>query len=250
MNQQRVKHDELQKQKDAGDSARTSKLTSRKISGLPSTLVRAFDGYLRRRLGVREYSNAPQCILRLQLVTNKDDVLLVDGTRLRPGAHLIELHYWNEQMPALPTQRALRLGWARHLTSCFEQSLCELAQYMASQPDLNDVRGIRANMSPAGKKEADQLVRILCRYGFEWVPSPVPQSFRARLRRLGENMLISTLASTYNPDAGNTWTLSRGRMPLYISRQALERRYAAKSTDEHKPEASSPQTRPRSSAGF
>ena len=62
----------------------------------------ALDTWLRRREGVFEYSHKPDCILRAQLGRLTTDVLLSDGTFGRSGDRVIDLHFWNEQIPVKP----------------------------------------------------------------------------------------------------------------------------------------------------
>jgi hypothetical protein len=45
------------------------------------------------------------------------------------------------------------------------------------------------------------------------------------LNRLGENILISMIILAHNPGALHLDTLSRVRVPIYLSRRALEREF-------------------------
>jgi hypothetical protein len=70
----------------------------------------ALDTWLRRREGVFEYSHKPDCILRAQLGRLTTDVLLSDGTFGRSGDRVIDLHFWNEQIPVKPVA-GYSLAW-------------------------------------------------------------------------------------------------------------------------------------------
>jgi len=70
----------------------------------------ALDTWLRRREGVFEYSHKPDCILRAQLSRLTSDVLLSDGTFGRSGDRVIDLHFWNEQIPVKPVA-GYSLAW-------------------------------------------------------------------------------------------------------------------------------------------
>src|SRR5262249_3716327 len=87
----------------------------------------ALDSWLRRREGVFEYSHKPDCIFRAQLSRLSSDVLLSDGTFGRPGDRVIDLHLWNEQIPAMPIA-GYSLAWGCRFNRSFEKSLGELAQ--------------------------------------------------------------------------------------------------------------------------
>ncbi len=219
---------------------------------LLSMWLRPIDKYLRRRLAIFEYSQSDDCMFRIEIVENAEDVLLVDGTRLRVGDRLIELHFWNEHVPMMPRGGAT-LAWARHISRCFDASMRELAVFLAGQRDLDDIRGIHANMTGGAKRQTQQLLRIVQRYGFEWIPSSGRETLGQRAHRFGENILVSALIRTYNPRAAQEGTLKRGRIPLYLSRHTLERYYgdAARpsASNSQSAKAQKPQIIPRSKAG-
>ena len=104
----------------------------------------AFDSWLRRREGVFEYSHKPDCIFRAQLRRLSSDVLLSDGTFGRPGDRVIDLHLWNEHIPAMPIA-GYSLAWGCRFNRSFEKSLGELAQSLVNKPELSDINIIRAN---------------------------------------------------------------------------------------------------------
>jgi hypothetical protein len=141
---------------------------------------------------------------------------------------LIELHFWNEHVPVLPNDGAT-MAWARIISRRFDASMRELAGYLAARRDLDDIRGIRASMTVATKTQADQLRRIVARYGFEWIPPSRRESLGERLHRYGENILVSALIRAHNPKAAQDGTLRRGRIPIYVSRRTLDRYYGSSS---------------------
>ena len=72
-------------------------------------LIFALDRRLQRRGGVFEYSDKSDCIFRVQLSRLSSDVLLSDGTFGHVGDRVIDLHFWNEQIPVLsPRWQAIR----------------------------------------------------------------------------------------------------------------------------------------------
>ncbi|MFZ0728768.1 MAG: hypothetical protein WAM51_01435 [Methylovirgula sp.] len=180
------------------------------------------DRYLRRRQRVREYSAAPTCILRIQLLLSATDVPLADGTRLRRGAPFIDLHFWNEHIPAIP-ERGPTLHWARQMNRCFADSLRELAAYLAARPEFDDVGAIRINTSLGPTARGDQIARIVAPYGFARVSVPRPRTLAERMRRLGENILVSLLVLAANCRALKADTLRRDRTLAYLPRRSLER---------------------------
>lgn len=193
------------------------------------SLLEALDAHLRHAQDIREYTTCPECVFRIQIIPSGRDVALADGTQLRRGERVIDLHLWNEHIPAMPPQGPT-LAWARHADHCVDVSLRELARYLAARPSLADIRAFRANMSFGTAERSDQIARLVKRFGFEMVPAPPPQTLFARLHRLGENILIAMLVLARNAVAFRANTLWRGRTLAYLSRRELERRYGTQKT--------------------
>jgi hypothetical protein len=150
---------------------------------------------------------------------------LRDGTRLRPGDRIIELHMWSEQFPPM-SANGPSLGWARLVNRCLDLSLGELARHLARRPELHDIRMIRAVTNPSSPRQEKQFARILGRYGFETTASSDPRSVAERVHRFGQNILISLMVLARNPAAFRSDSLRRGRAAAYLSRRRLEQRYA------------------------
>jgi len=186
----------------------------------------AFDDRQRRRQAVFEYTNSPACIFRLDITRAPHDLALHDGTRVRAGDRVARLHFWNEQIPPLPEDGAT-IAWARRMQRAIGLSLHELARYLAERPDLADIAVISGLVPSATKSQSGQLARIMAYYGFETIPEPHPLPLRERLHRLGENILISFIVLAHNAGALRADTLMRVRVPIYLSRAALESEFAA-----------------------
>jgi hypothetical protein len=186
----------------------------------------AFDGRQRRRQAVFEYTRNPTCIFRLDITRAPRDLALRDGTLVRAGDRVARLHFWNEQVPPLPEDGAT-IAWARRMQRAIGLSLHELARYLAERPDLADVALVSGLVPSATKSQRGQLARIMAYYGFETIPEPHPLPLRERLHRLGENILISFIVLAHNAGALRPDTLMRVRVPIYLSRAALESEFAA-----------------------
>lgn len=184
--------------------------------------VFALDARLRRRYAVVEYTHNPLCVFRMQIVRSQSEFVLRDGTRLRRGERVVQLHYWNEQIPPIP-EIGMTIGWARQMTHGLEISLCELARYLAANPDLSDVGVVRVDAWATAGRESGQLTRIMAHYGFEAIARPQPPPIAERLHLFGENILIALMIFTQNSRALRS--LTPGRVPLFLSRRALEQRF-------------------------
>jgi hypothetical protein len=200
-------------------------------------LIFGLDGLLRRWQSVVEYTHDPTCILRIKFGRLDQDVVLADGTAGYAGERFIDLHLWNEQVPAMPKEGA-SIAWAREMNLCFQHSLRQLARYLAARSDLDDISLVRCTMEFAGRERNDQMVRLISRYGFEFVPTATTVTMGERARRLGENIFISLIVLVRNQAALRRDTLRRGRTRVFMSRKVLEQRYGrgAGSVDlQHRP---------------
>lgn len=204
----------------------TKHLHSGEVGQFPwlEAMVAALDDRLRLRQGVIEYTNSPECLFRIQLVTSNEDYVLSDGTCVRPGDRMANLHVWNEQFPCF-TGRGPTLAWARRVNHAFDLSLRELAGFLDGRRDLDDVVAICANMSLEPAERSAQLVRFVSRFGFERIAAANSRSFRQQMHWLGENILISMMVLVRNAAALRADTLRRDRTLVFLSRRELRRRY-------------------------
>lgn len=196
--------------------------------------VAALDARLRHRQAVFEYTSNPSCIFRLDIGAAPRLIILRDGTCAHPGERLARLHFWNEQIPSLPQQGAT-IGWARRMQRAIVVSLVELAHYLASRPDLDDISIVGGDVPSATEAQREQLARIMTRYGFEAVVEPERLPFGGRLNRLGENILISLIVFTHNARALRPDTLRRVRLPIYLSRRLLEKEFGGRRAERVSP---------------
>ena len=107
---------------------------------LLAELVFALDRGLQRLQGIFEYTHKRDCFFRIRFNRLRTEVVLSDGTVGRRGDRVVELHLWNERIPALPAKI------------------------------------IRANMSLGSKAQSDSLYGIVSRHGFEVFPDEVALS--------------------------------------------------------------------------
>jgi hypothetical protein len=191
-------------------------------------VVSIIDKRLRARDGIFEYSNSPRCLFRVHFAVSSTDIALADGTRISRNSRIIHLHLWNEHIPPFPA-RGPTLSWARRLTSDLETSLEELADFIASRPDLEDIAAVGGTMT-FGSIEQTQLVAHLAgRYGFVRAADPAhAHSIAERLHVLGENVLISMIVIAHNPAAFRTDCFRHDRMPVYVHRTELIRRFGGR----------------------
>ena len=67
-----------------------------------SRAVFRLDAWLRRRNWVYEYTHDARRIFRVQIASAAREIVVADGTAIRPGGRILDLHIRNEQFPAFP----------------------------------------------------------------------------------------------------------------------------------------------------
>jgi hypothetical protein len=151
------------------------------------------------------------------------NVHLIDGSNVRRGAEVLELHLWNEHLPSLPSFGG-GLGRASALRRQIGVSLCQLADHIGSEPSLDGVEALRARTAFVARNRMRKLLRIARAYGFDTATSSAAGPFRKRLHDFGENFFVWALAWTFNPAARGR-RLLRPRCELWVSREAFMARY-------------------------
>lgn len=189
-------------------------------------LLFALDERLRRQHAVVEYTHNPSCIFRVNFTRASRPLALCDGTRVHRGQRIARLHFWNEHIPPVP-HRGTTIAWARQMQQAIAISLQELARYLESRSDVDDVAAIRGDVPSGTRAQTDQLARIMARYGFEAMVEPEHLSIGEHMHRLGENILISLIVFAQNARALRLDTLQRVRLPIFLSRQALEAKFGS-----------------------
>jgi hypothetical protein len=191
-----------------------------------TTLVTALDDRLRRRRGVIEYTQSPNCLFRIERVRSQYELTLSDEAHVRLDDPIIHLHVWNEQFPPFPPCGPT-LAWAQQVNRAFRQSLHELSGFLKTRQDFRDVVAICADLNFEPYSRATQLTRFVARFGFEAIATPQNWSLGRRAHWLGQNILISIVVLTYNAAALHADTLWRDRIPVFLSRRALDERYGS-----------------------
>ena len=184
------------------------------------------DDRIRRHNNVCEFSNDPRCVLRMRVAEARRDTALANGASVRNGDKLIDIHLWNEQVPAIPREGPT-IAWGRRLGAGMDLSFRQLAAFMAHHSELDDVTAIRAILAVSTARTTSQLLRIMQHYGFEIVPDDEPVSWRRRLYQWGENILGLLLLLAVNPSVARVSVLSRVRSQVLLSRQAFDQRFGA-----------------------
>jgi hypothetical protein len=186
--------------------------------------VLTFDNWLHLRRGRFEYASNRACIFRIEVVPLDRAVVLSDGTTLAEGDRVVQVHLVNTKVPTFPAAGAT-LQWARRMNRCVDQSLRDLARYLAGRHDLGDIRAVRGEMTFGTAAQTAQLLRICARFGFRPAMQPRVPPLLTRLHRLAVNAHIALLVFARNPRGLRLDCLRRSRADVYLPRGVLEDRY-------------------------
>lgn len=193
----------------------------RQSSDWLSRLVVAIDRTMRRRLDIWEFSDDPDCILRVALIRSRWEVTLNDGTVIHRGETIGMIHAWNERVPPIPPTGA-DMAWARELRRRLIRSLQLLAQAAREDPRLQAIRGFGGagvlHFSPA-------ILRLLERLGLEIYELP-PQSIRDRIEEQVSRVWTWLMRRTFNPPSVEGRGLEvLSRRFYWLSREKLLQMY-------------------------
>lgn len=185
-------------------------------------LIRAIDGLLRRAQGIVAFSDDPDCLFRIRVRRN-GRTLVCDDARIPAGERIVELHLWNERVPAshsVPSD----LAWAAKGAGMLKRSLRRLARELRDSDELAGVAGVVGTMAFFSGDDAAVGGRLVRRLGFRCEPA------RGRLGRFGafwENLYAWMLLATFNRNAlrGRRLAAMR-RFVLWMPADELVRRYA------------------------
>ncbi len=195
---------------------------------LVNWLIRRFDHFLRRRLGIFEYWDHPRALFRVRLTTAGYPVELPDAA-VPEGAPVMEMHYWNERLPAIPAQGA-DLGWALEFQRRTIASFRELARLWPTEPGWQDVQAVTAVIVLFSAEVGAAGEGFLRRLGFEVFPH---RTAGGRFGEFWENLYTWLLIGTYNPgSAARHQPLDLTRRDLWMSADRFLERYGGKPAKE------------------
>jgi len=183
-------------------------------------VVRSVDSLLRQRQGIRDFTDDAECLFRISLARLPGNLSLSDGTAIGEGDPVIELHLWNEHLPAMP-DAGPSPAWAVRLARQTAKSLFLLDHYLEREPALDEVAGL-FGLPPFGSRIGEvQMARTGKRFGFELLDGGQDGT----VHMVFDSMLLWGLGWTFNRPALRSKTWLRHRYRLWISRAGLHARY-------------------------
>jgi len=189
--------------------------------------VRLIDYLLRKSLGVREFSDAEGCMLRIAPSRAKKRVALSDGTVVNPGDFVCEIHMWNERVPKMGPGGP-DVQWALATYKGVLRSLELLADYLPNHPPYSQAVAVHGEGTVMRGLPLEQALRIWSRVGFD----TMPKHAQTRLERFGrwwQNLYTSWLMWTFNAVSLREKRITEmTHCEFWISRRAFMERYGCR----------------------
>jgi hypothetical protein len=187
-------------------------------------MVRGLDRVLRRQAHVREFTQDEECILRIALTTYGKDFDFSDGTKVRAGDKICELHLWNEHIPPMPPEGP-DLRWGVTFYRMGVKSLRSLAAYITGS-ELRDIEALGGQMAFGEKDDPPVLASMAAHLGFEVVNLTAQAGRWGRFTHFWENIYSYALMWTFDPGSlrGKRF-LRLQRYRFWMSRRTLLERY-------------------------
>jgi len=183
--------------------------------------IRVLDAVLRLAFGIFEFCHRPDCILRVEKASAREDILLLDGAHIYSGDLILELHFWNEHLCRFQDQQCPEsvLGFRRRLKDSFEM----LATYLATTPAMCRMRALHARLAIAPGQDVARYTSVVQYLGL--TVGAAPSSRFGRFHCSWENLLLYGLRQAFKPYTRKRAALASERLHLWISRGEFLRRY-------------------------
>lgn len=188
--------------------------------------VRGVDSLLRQRRRIQEFTDDDDCLFRISLEAASRSLTFPDGTSVREGDPVLNLHLWNEHLPSMPSTGP-SAAWANAMKRGMRRSLAAVAHYLERERALDAVNAVHGAPPFGSRIGGLQMLRTAQRFGFEVMDLDTPLVWRDHLHAAFDSMWLWSLAHAFNPGALKSKGLLRYRFQLWISRRKLLLCYGA-----------------------
>jgi hypothetical protein len=187
--------------------------------------VRLIDNLVRASLGVYEFTNDPECILRIQLV-RAPHTINIGSDRILKGEPVLGIHAWNEHIPKLPKEGA-NLEWALRIRRRVLYSLKELAKVMQQDSRYSKILAVCGGSALFSFTNHTGGVRMMQHLGFTVLPC---DNSLGRFGEFWENLFSWWLMWTYNEISLHNRKFSKlQRTEIWITTRDFLQRYGVSS---------------------
>ncbi len=195
------------------------------MRGPIAAVVLRIDRILRKRYGIREFTGAPDCVLRIAIGRANREIRLSDGTKVELDDPVGEIHLWNERIPKI-SRYGPDMTWGLEFQRLVVKSLRLLADYVQASHEFEHVKAFRARLGVKGQDGEAKVARLAQRFGFEMSATTGTPSLFGRFHRFFDNLYATGLILTFNPASlrgKGFWRFERPE--VWISRKQLLDRY-------------------------
>jgi hypothetical protein len=186
--------------------------------------VRGVDSLLRMRQGIEEFTDDPECVLRISINSAGRSLVLSDGTLVREGGPILQLHLWNERLPVLPASGP-NAAWANSLKRRMRRSLTILAHHLQGEGRFDTVEAIQAAPAFPSRLGPLQMARIAGHFGFDVVDVSSGRGVTGQIHTVFDSLLVWSLTLAFNPAGLSGKGLLRRRCQIWMSRRKLACHY-------------------------
>ncbi|NJD59029.1 MAG: hypothetical protein C3F13_17135 [Anaerolineales bacterium] len=130
--------------------------------------VRLIEYLVRKSLHVFEFTDDPECILRIQLLSAPHSVD-VGRVKISTGDVILAIHAWNERMPKLPVEGPT-LEWGVRLRRLVIHSFEAVAREIQKGGKYSQVRAVYGESTIFSFSEHTGGLRMIQRLGFTILP--------------------------------------------------------------------------------
>ena len=205
-------------------------MTSRVLAPLSAAgrrFVAAIDAMVRRAAGIFEFSDDPACLLRLGLGRSDIDLVLSDGTTVRPGDWVGQFHLWNEHIPRM-SAAGPDLRWGVKFYRGMMTSLEALTVYVQMDDRFTWVNAFHGEVAVLQREDVPAAIQLFQRLGFDTQEQPTPTNLAGRFRTFWENLYTWWLMWAYQPASLQGKAFRHlARFDMWISRTELLKRFGA-----------------------
>jgi hypothetical protein len=181
-------------------------------------IVEYLDRFLRHRLRICEFSDQSACLFRISRSQSSAFVSLADGTEIKSGDPVLELHFWNEHL-GLVGDPAATFAWGLRLLKHLRFSLILLAVYLEDGEEWTGIHAVHARFVTCLQRP-ERAIRHL---GF-FITSP-SRSMGRRVRDYFEDFLVHALVWAFRPCGRNHFRKDLKRLDLWLSTASLKKLY-------------------------
>jgi hypothetical protein len=183
--------------------------------GIVQSAIFQLDRVLRRWQGIYEFCQADDCLLRVAIARAKKPLTLPDGSEIRPGDEILEIHWWNEHVARMLADKPA-LARAKCLLALVQHSFEQLAQYLATAPEAKNVRFVHGNAVLPMRSRRNEIAARVRQYGF-WVVQP-GLGFLERVHDYFEKYLVWALLWAFHHHKPEMKAHTLRRVDLWATR--------------------------------